>query len=130
MEILMKDETPVETYPNQSALKSLDLILNRKANFLVACWLTYTCIVLFMFYVVNDKINTFTIGIPLFFIFFLISYKMASFKNKDYYSLPTSKTDLGIHKCVYCGDEKIEISKVLFIKVHRCEQCQEFLYTE
>jgi uncharacterized protein (UPF0297 family) len=26
--------------------------------------------------------------------------------------------------------KKIEISKVLFIKVHRCEQCQEFLYTE
>lgn len=126
----MTEEAPIETYPNPNAINSLDLILKQKANFVVACWLTYTCIILFMFYVMNEKINTFTVGIPLFFVFFIICYKKASFKSKDYYSLPGSKIELAIHKCVYCGNDEIKTEKSLILKVHRCSRCQEFLYSE
>lgn len=126
----MTEKVITETYPNQAALQSLDLVLKKKSELLVIFWLSYISLLVFVYYVLNQRELIFKIGIPLFIIYFIISYKKSSFKSKDYYSLPASKTDLAIHKCIYCGNDEIKTEQILLTKVHRCEQCKEFLYTE
>ncbi len=126
----MSDTNLEKKYPSPSALQSLEIILKIKSNFLVACWLIYTSIVLFFMYVMDDNPFAMKVGIILFIMCFFISYKKAKFTSKDYYSLPTSKNDLAIHNCVYCGHDEIEVKQSLFYKSNYCKQCQEYLYSE
>ena len=118
------------TYPNQLAIQSLDQNLKTKSHFLVACWLAYTSIVLFFIYVMNDNSLAIKIGVSLFILCFIVTFKKVKFTANDYYSLPASKSDLAIHNCIYCGHDQVETKKSLFYSSYYCPQCKEYLYSE